>query len=298
MSRKCENNNYELLLEKRKAIFHINSLRRYYEHETKTDKDEQINLMVLESETAGDEVRQINNAEMYDEQVTDDKADIDTDGQQFAISKQLTDEQRTIFNKMLSQFLHVFCDKSGKTNIITHKIRVTDETPCYQPSYRLPETLRQPVEEEPMSMLQNGLIKRDDEPSWNSALIVIRKPCNHRLRLVNNLVALNERTISEPYMMTNLTELLSRAAGNLLITLVDLRKSFKQVKLDPDSQKYTVFQTHIGTLVYTVWLKICAMRLGQVKSYSKSYFSWVIWSTSVTTESKGSFHSGFRFFGG
>ena len=140
-------------------------------------------------------------------------------------------------------------------NIITHKIRVTDETPCYQPSYRLPETLRKPVEEELMSMLQNGLIKRDDDTSWNSPLIVIRKPGNRVLRLVNNFTALNAKTISEPYMMTNLTELLSRAAGNLLITRIDLQKSYYQVNLDSDSQNHTAFQTHIGTFVYTVMVQ-------------------------------------------
>ena len=114
VSRRCENN-YELLLGKRKAIFHINSLRRYYERETETDKHEQINLMVLESDMAGDDERQIiNAAEMYDEHVTDDKTDTDTEGPQFAISKQLTDEQRTKFNEMLSQFPDVFCGKPGK----------------------------------------------------------------------------------------------------------------------------------------------------------------------------------------
>jgi len=200
VSRKLENNNYELIIGRRKAIFHINSLRRYYE------RDGKVSWMVLENDLDSDEA--IVQAKLY----TDDaKQQITTDEKQFKISHQLTDEQRAQFEKMLSEFPDVFNDKMGKADIITHKIQVTDESPCYTPPYRIPEPLREPVERELMSMLRNGIIKRDDHSNWNSPLIVIKKP-DEGLRLVNSFVALNERTITEPYLMTNLNELLSRAA--------------------------------------------------------------------------------------
>ena len=245
VSRKCENNNYELILGNRKAIFHINSLRRYYERED--DSDGVSSLMVLED--ADDDEMRVIDAEIYGEQVADRKAD--TDSEQFAISNQLTDEQRAKFRNMLSEFPDVFCEQLGKTNVITHKIRVTDETPCYQTPFRIPEMLKKPVEEELTSMLQQGIIKRDDESSWNSPLIVLRK-ANGGLRLVNSFVGLNEKTITEPYLMTNLNELLSRAAGSQLISRIDLQKSFYQISLSPESQKYTAFTTDLGTFVYTV----------------------------------------------
>ena len=236
IGRKLENNNYELIIGRRKAIFHINSLRRYYERDT--ENDAQITMMVLEDDLKDD------GAIVYahDEQIM-------TDGKQFKISHQLTDRQRTEFEKMLFEFSDVFNSTPGKTNIITHKIQVTDETPSYTPPFRTPETLREPVERELNSMLQNEIIKRDDHSNWNSPLIVIKKP-DGGLRLVNSFVALNERTITEPYQMTNLNELLSRAAGCQYITRVDLTQSYYQIELDPDSQKYTTFSSHIGSFSY------------------------------------------------
>ena len=244
-----ENNNYELLIGNRTAILHINSLRRYYESDQENngqklslmvvdDSDEQ-ESQVIEGETCGSETAET------------DGHTSKTDGanNKFTISQQLTDEQSTEFQKMLAEFPEVFCGKPGKTNIITHRIRVRDETPSYQPPYRIPEILRDPVESELMSMLEHGIIQRDDESSWSSPLIVLRKP-GGGLRLVNNFIQLNEKTISEPYMMTNLNELLSRAAGSQFITRIDMQKMFFQIGLHPDSRKYTGFETHVGKFVY------------------------------------------------
>jgi len=47
--------------------------------------------------------------------------------------------------------------------------------------------------------------------------------------------------------------------------------------------------------------RVCSMQISitiSITIFCIVEHSWVIWSTSVTTESKGSFHSGFPFFGG
>ena len=71
-------------------------------------------------------------------------------------------------------------------------------------------------------MLEDGIILYDDETSYNSPLVIVNKK-NKGLRLCNNFIALNNKTVTEPYMITNMTELLSRAAGSMFITCIDLR---------------------------------------------------------------------------
>ena len=56
--------------------------------------------------------------------------------------------------------------------------------------------------------------------------------------------------------MNNVNELLSRVAGAKFPTKIDLKSSFFQINLSPESQKYTSFQTPIGTFSY------CVMAMG------------------------------------
>lgn len=74
--------------------------------------------------------------------------------------------------------------------------------------------------------------------------------------MVNNFINLNKKTINEQYTMNNVNELLSRVAGAKFLTKIDLKSSFFQINLSPESQKYTSFQTPIGTFSY------CVMAMG------------------------------------
>jgi len=70
------------------------------------------------------------------------------------------------------------------------------------------------------------------------------------LRLCNNFIQLNKRTVAEPYIMTNTTELLNKVAGAKYLTRLDMTKAYWQLRMDPQSQRYTSFQTPFGTYKY------------------------------------------------
>ena len=92
----------------------------------------------------------------------------------------------------------MFSPKLGRTNLVQHHIQLTDETPMWQSSYPIPRSLRDEVECERME--QDGLIEVDTESNFNSPLICIRKP-NGKLRLVNNFIKLNKKTVKDHYDM-------------------------------------------------------------------------------------------------
>jgi len=50
--------------------------------------------------------------------------------------------------------------------LIEHSIRVTDETPCYQSPYKIPEALREQVYDELMQMIRNDVIQFGDQTKY------------------------------------------------------------------------------------------------------------------------------------
>jgi len=95
----------------------------------------------------------------------------------------------------------------------------------------------------------DGVIVRDPQATWNSPLVIVKKK-DGSIRICNNFIQLNKRTIPVPYIMTNTLELLNRVAGATYLTRLDLKKAYFQVKVHPQSQKYTSFQSPFGTWRY------------------------------------------------
>ena len=243
--RRCERNNYEIDLNGRRVIFHMNSLRRYYDRE--------------EEQQAGSTVAQV---DMIIEENNDVMTTGETSGDEqhalageFSVGAQLTAEQRRVLQQLLERYGSVFSDVPGTTHLTEHVITVTDEIPVYQASYRIPEAMRDAVEEELKTMLSRGIIKYDYETKYNSPLVIVKKPSGG-IRLVNNFINLNRKTVNVQYTMTNPNELLNRAAGFRYVSKLDIGSAYFQVPLSRESQHYTGFQTFMGPMSY------CRMAMG------------------------------------
>jgi len=98
-------------------------------------------------------------------------------------------------------------------------------------------------------MLKDGIIRYENESSYNSPLIVVKKP-NNQIRIVHNFVALNDMPMKEKYTMTNQNEMISKIAIAKWQSRLDLSRVYFQVMLTPESQPLTAFQTDIGTFSY------------------------------------------------
>ena len=160
------------------------------------------------------------------------------------IGGNLTEQQRTEMTELLAEFDDVFSDIPGKTDLITHKIRVTTDEPIWQPSYKIPDALRDQVEQELQKLVDACIIKYDPETRYNSPLIVIKKP-NNEIRLCNNFIELNKRTIPEKYEMSNPAEILSRVAGAKYISKLDLNRFFGRSLLSLKANISVGFGPHL-----------------------------------------------------
>ena len=249
--KRCPDNNYILDVNGREALLHMNALRKYETEPDapqidadgeKTGRPQTITVPIVISgerdakeEAAGE---------------ASDQAKQTGGDDQFTIGNQLSPGQRDAIKTLLAGYADLFTAEPGCTHLAQHTISVTDsKQPCYQPSYRVPDALRGEVERELSDMERRGIIKYDPHATWNSPLVIVRKG-NGGLRLCNNFIQLNKRTVAEPYIMTNTTELLNKVAGAKFITRLDMRAAYWQVPLHPDSQKFTSFQTPFGVYSY------------------------------------------------
>ena len=243
--RKCDQNgNYEILVDRRKAIYHINSLRKYYADDDDRDR---LGLMIVADDsdetTPGDE-RETGIPPVVPQWAGRDAAD-------FAIGKQLTPSQHEAMRCLLDEYPDVFASQPGRTHLISHHIQVTDDTPVYQPPYKIPDGMKDAVEAELKRMLDLNIIQYEDDSKWNSPLIIVKKR-DQGIRLVNNFIALNKRTADEPYPMNDANELLSRVAGSKYVTKLDMISAYFQIPLTKESQKLTTFHAQpFGVFSYT-----------------------------------------------
>ena len=156
VTKKLENNNYEIDLGRRKANLHLNSLRRYY---PRVNDDKVINQSLVINRVDGDD--EDGGTERDDETDTVEDNDgvdqddmIATDGSKsFQIGTQLTDEQRQQMTELLNEFPMVFHSVPGKTDLIMHKIELIDSTLCWQKPYPIPDALKEETEREINSLL-------------------------------------------------------------------------------------------------------------------------------------------------
>jgi len=232
----------------RDAWLHMNALRKYEtsfdeNHDITTDGETDephiVSISVVITDDDGVDTRQATVGLSHP--TTDDRID----GERFMIGEQLDVNQRRAIKGLLTTYSDLFADEPGCMHLMQHSIKVTDTRPCFQPSCRIPEALWGDVECELRDMEAQGIIEYDPHAIHNSPLVIVRKN-NGKLRLCNNFIQLNKRTVSEPYLMTNTTELLNRVAGAKYISKVDMTKAYYQIEMQPSSRQYTSFQTPFG----------------------------------------------------
>jgi hypothetical protein len=233
VSKKIDDRNYEVQLENGVTkIFHVNQLRKFIE------RTEFISSVVVSADT--------------DENPEDDYMRViedDSDTQKFQIEPTLSREQRDELLALLTEFSDVFRPSLGKTDLVTHYIELTDDKPVVGPMYKMPESMKQPFEDEVNRLLAEGVLV-ECQSSYRSPIIPIKKP-DGSLRLVNNFKLLNAKVKDDLYPMASPNEIISKAAGKPFISKIDLSKAFLQVPLAPEHQHLTAWSCFLGTFAWT-----------------------------------------------
>ena len=127
----------------------------------------------------------------------------------------------------------------GKTNLVKHKIELTDYTPIKDRYRRIPPHQYEEVRKHLKEMLDVGAIRRSNSP-WASPVVLVRKK-DGSLRFCIDLRKLNARTIKDAYSLPRIEDALDSLNGACIFTSLNLKSGYWQVELDESSIPLTAF---------------------------------------------------------
>jgi len=123
----------------------------------------------------------------------------------------------------------------------TVSVRLKDDSVFAYAPRRFAHAERMELREITDDLLKRGIIKPSVSP-YCARVISVRKR-NGKLRLCVDLRPLNNRIEKQKYPFPIIEDCLLRLANKSVFTLLDLKDSFHQIKVHPDSTKYFAFAT-------------------------------------------------------
>lgn len=164
----------------------------------------------------------------------------------------LNTEEKSKLIKVLSKHQDTFYQEGSDlsfTNVIKHRIRTTEELPCFTKSYRYPFCHKEEVQNQISKMLEQGIVRPSTSP-WASPIWIVPKKedaSGHRKwRLVIDYRKLNLKTIDDRYPIPNFTEILDKLGRCQYFTTLDLASGFHQIEVHPEDVQKTAFSVEHG----------------------------------------------------
>ena len=154
----------------------------------------------------------------------------------------LNEKERNVALDFLSTWRNVFSlsnEELGHTDVVTHKIRLTDDTPFKETTRRIPPGMFDEVREHLQDMLDSGIIRKSQSP-WSSNIVCVRKK-DGSLRLCIDYRKLNARTIRDAYALPRIEDTLDTLAGSKIFSTLDLRSGYWQIEMAEEDKEKTAF---------------------------------------------------------
>ena len=123
--------------------------------------------------------------------------------------------------------------------LLKHKIKVTDQMTlkeCYQ---CIPPHMNDEVRAHIQEMLDIGAIWKLHSP-WASTVVLVWKK-DGSLRFCIDLRKLNNQTINDAYLLSQIAEILDSLQGSQWFSSLDLKSGYWQVEMDEESKPLTAF---------------------------------------------------------
>ena len=213
--------NYKVDLGKgRKKVLHVNNLKKFYPRE-----EEVMRLAVV--------------AEDWEE-------DCDVGMRMSGENVEFRQEEVAL---MKLEYPEVFCNLPGKTNVCQLQIKTGDALPVASHPYRIPDRLKEGVRVEVQKLVDLGIAVPSISP-WASPVVPVPKS-DGSVRVCVDYRRLNELTVSDPYYMATLEEILERVGNSRVISKLDLCKGFYQIEVEESSMEKTAFVIPFGKFQFT-----------------------------------------------
>ena len=227
-------------------VYHINMLKKYYESSSKR-------LSASQTLKGGNEVIA---AAVVEEEADDVELDVPGNSLSDAesiddvhISGELDLEQRNQLWELLREFGDIFSSIPGKTDVIEHRIVLTDGNPVRCKPHPVPHALKDTILEEVKEMERLGVIEKSDSP-YASPLLIVKKNDNSN-RPVVDFRRLNKVTVFDAEPMPNVDDIYARMSKARYFSKLDFCKGYWQIPMALDDRKKTAFCTPLGLYHFT-----------------------------------------------
>ena len=140
------------------------------------------------------------------------------------VGEQLTEQQKTELQSLLTEFEDVLQPKPGQTTLAEHHIRTNDAKPVKLPPYRLPYAYREQVRKELDEMLDSGIIEKSTS-EWASPIVLVKKK-DGTLRMCVDYRRLNSVSQVDAYPMPRIDDLIDGLGQARFISTLDLTKGY------------------------------------------------------------------------
>lgn len=106
-------------------------------------------------------------------------------------------------------------------------------------------------------LLEEGIIKKTKSP-WSSN-VVLRRKKNNELRMCVDYRQLNLRTQRYSYTLPRMKKILDALAGNIFLSIMDMKSGYHQVKLHEKHKErtsYYFYEYHCMPFVHAMLLPL------------------------------------------
>ena len=171
------------------------------------------------------------------------------------LSANASEEDVAKVKNMLFKWQHVFSKNSsdlGKTDVLRHRIDLTDDTPVKEKACRVPPTMIDELKQHISQLLDMGVIEESTSP-YSSPIVIVRKKTGE-LRLCVDFRKLNAKTIKDSYRIPTIEELIDTLGGASWFATLDLTSGYHQVEIEPSHRERSAFTA--GPCGFFQWIRM------------------------------------------
>ena len=168
-------------------------------------------------------------------------------------SSELTQEEQTDLFKLLSEYQDIFSKGSfdvGKTNVVQHDIKLTDQRPIKQHPRRMSDQKQQEADRQIDQLCDLGLVQPSNS-AWASPIVMVKKK-DGTLRMCIDYRALNEKTLKDAYPLPCIEEMFDTLSGNKWWATLDLASGYWQVENTEKAKELSAFCSRKGLFEWSV----------------------------------------------
>ena len=235
-------------------MIHANMLKLYLQQVADSEEDDERLV-----ETTGGSPYEVVTTSLIEEEIED--AGVEEDGWLNLCPTKASQDYRDVFinpdlwslqkeqvTNLLKEYSCIFSDLPGNTNLIEHKILLSNKEPIRKKPYPIPYHMRETVAEEVDQMLDLGVIHVCDSP-FASPIVLVRKK-DGKIWFCIDFRLWNLQTVfsTEPMMVSS--DIYTKLHGHSFLSKFDMTKGYWQIPLEESSQEKTCFLTPQGSFCF------------------------------------------------